>query len=121
MESAATNFLEIGTIAIVSRTFLLITQDVVGLLGTFEFFLCRLVLRVLVRVIFERQFAMRFLDFALGCRAIDTQGLVQVFSHRVSLKWERNRRCQHAKMAKSAVQCEESQILVRTPQDGRAF
>ena len=82
IESGAANFFEIGPIAIVRSSFFFVAQNVIGFLNSLEFLVRGFVIRVFVRVIFDRQLAMSFLDVVLGCRSVNTQGLIEVFCHR---------------------------------------
>ena len=70
--------IHIGAKLIVFFTLIGITEDFVGFVNFFEFFLRRGVIRMQIRMIFFRQLAIRFFNLCCGCPFIDAKRLVIV-------------------------------------------
>ena len=70
------------TVLIISRAFLAVRENFVGLFGFLEVFFSFRVVRVAVRVMFHGQLAVGLLDFVIGGVTIDAENVVKVaFCH----------------------------------------
>ena len=78
---SATHRFERTAVAVVHLPLVRIVQDLVRLLDRLELGLRGIVVRVQVRVVFARQFPIRFLNLILGGVPMDSQSLVKIFGH----------------------------------------
>ena len=78
--AATADLFEIGTVTIISSPFIVVAKDIVGFLDELKSILC-LIPRVLVGMILQRQFTVRFSDLVFRCVSLDAKYLIKVFCH----------------------------------------
>ena len=85
-ESSESTLWTIESKLVVLLSLLRVAQYVVSLGGFLELFLCLLIVRIAVRVIFDGYLSVSLLDFIVGCRLVDAKHLVIVsLSHLLML------------------------------------
>ena len=85
-ESSESTLWTIESKLVILLSLLRVAQYVVSLGGFLELFLCLLIVRIAVRVIFDGYLSVSLLDFIVGCRLVDAKHLVIVsLSHLLML------------------------------------
>jgi hypothetical protein len=101
-----THFFEIGPVQVVGFPLFGIAQHVIGFLDPFELFLRALVVRIHVRMVLPRQFAVGLLEIGFGGVPSDAQDLIKVFCHQLISIQRRVTALRHGKKSATGKKCQ---------------